>query len=100
MIVRNSVIVPMDESYWYRMITNHQKALCQKVSLNARHVYKVFFLWLQKYCFAFEYAPEKTMLATDVLSGAYFHYDETQNSKTELIHCVQSVMNQIPISKG
>ena len=59
-----------------------------------------FFMKLQKYDFDLEYSPGKTMVVSDALSRAYLTNQPTEIEETDLIHCVQSTFDSLPISES
>lgn len=58
-----------------------------------------FLYQLQKYDFVLEYSPGKTMVVSDTLSRAPIADNQTEINPDEMIHHINSVIRDIPISE-
>ena len=85
----------------FTVINDHQplKSIFSKSIIDCPARIQRFFLKLQKYDFALEYAPGKTMVVSDALSRAYINNSRTEFEENDLIYHVHLIVRNLPISK-
>ena len=86
----------------FTVFNDHQplKSIFNKSITQCPPTIQRFFMKLQKYDFDLEYSPGKTMVVSDALSRAYLTNQPTELEETDLIHCVQSTFDSLPISES
>ncbi len=88
--------------HYFTVFNDHQplKSIFNKSITQCPPRIQRFFMKLQKYDFDVEYSPGKTMVVSDVLSRVYLTNQPTEIEETDLIHCVQSTFDSLPISES
>ena len=84
----------------FTAINDHQPliSIFSKSIVSCPSCIQKFFLRLQKYEFDLKYSPGKTMLVSDTLSRAYIKNSKPEFDENSLIHHVDFVISNLPIS--